>query len=96
MCLYKHAEAVPYAVALLNGIWLYGQPIRLRQKTGGLLFKHVFYLKGVMLCFLKISIWCIWCNRTTCFNVQKTHYFSNTVHYCSPSMPASLKRLVFY
>ncbi len=50
---YKHAEAVPYAVALLNGIWLYGQPIRLRQKTGGLLFKHVFYLKGVMLCFFK-------------------------------------------
>ncbi len=23
----------------------------------------------------------------TCFNVQKTHYFLNTVHYCSPSMP---------
>ncbi len=23
----------------------------------------------------------------TCFNVQKTHYFSNTVHYCSSSMP---------
>ncbi|XP_043077341.1 RNA binding motif protein 11 [Puntigrus tetrazona] len=30
---YKHAEAVPYAVALLNGIWLYGQPIRLQQRT---------------------------------------------------------------
>ncbi len=23
----------------------------------------------------------------TSFNVQKTHYFSNTVHYCSSSMP---------
>ncbi len=23
----------------------------------------------------------------TCFNVQKTHYFSNTVHYCKSSMP---------
>ncbi len=23
----------------------------------------------------------------TCFNVQKTHYFSNTVHYCSSSVP---------
>ncbi len=23
----------------------------------------------------------------TCFNVQKTHNFSNTVHYCSSSMP---------
>ncbi len=23
----------------------------------------------------------------TCFNVQKTHYFSNTVHYCSSTMP---------
>ncbi len=22
----------------------------------------------------------------TCFNVQQTHYFSNTVHYCSSSM----------
>ncbi|KAF4098151.1 RNA binding motif protein 11 [Onychostoma macrolepis] len=32
---YKHAEAVPYAVALLNGIWLYGQPIRLQRKTDG-------------------------------------------------------------
>uniref|UniRef100_A0A8C1VS64 RNA binding motif protein 11 n=2 Tax=Cyprinus carpio TaxID=7962 RepID=A0A8C1VS64_CYPCA len=32
---YKHAEAVPYAVELLNGIWLYGQPIKLQRKTGG-------------------------------------------------------------
>ncbi len=23
----------------------------------------------------------------TCFNVQKTHYFSNTVHYCNSSVP---------
>ncbi|XP_026089818.1 splicing regulator RBM11 isoform X2 [Carassius auratus] len=30
---YKHAEAVPYAVELLNGIWLYGQPIKLQRKT---------------------------------------------------------------
>ncbi len=30
----------------------------------------------------------IWCNRIllTRFNVQKTHYFSNTVHYCRSSM----------
>ncbi|KAM9451246.1 RNA binding motif protein 11 [Clarias gariepinus] len=27
---YKHAEAVPYAMALLDGIWLYGCPITLR------------------------------------------------------------------
>ncbi len=26
-------------------------------------------------------------NMLTCFNVQKTHYFSSTVHYCSTSMP---------
>uniref|UniRef100_A0A672LVL6 Nuclear prelamin A recognition factor-like n=1 Tax=Sinocyclocheilus grahami TaxID=75366 RepID=A0A672LVL6_SINGR len=26
-------------------------------------------------------------NMLTCFNVQKTHYFSNTVHYCRSSMP---------
>ncbi|XP_016347643.1 RNA binding motif protein 11 [Sinocyclocheilus anshuiensis] len=32
---YKHAEAVPYAVELLNGIWLYGQPIKLQRKTDG-------------------------------------------------------------
>uniref|UniRef100_A0A673HUB6 RNA binding motif protein 11 n=1 Tax=Sinocyclocheilus rhinocerous TaxID=307959 RepID=A0A673HUB6_9TELE len=30
---YKHAEAVPYAVELLNGIWLYGQPVKLQRKT---------------------------------------------------------------
>ncbi|XP_063053965.1 RNA binding motif protein 11 [Engraulis encrasicolus] len=27
--LYKHAEAVPYAIALLNGISLYGRPLKL-------------------------------------------------------------------
>ncbi|KAK9955797.1 hypothetical protein ABG768_015648 [Culter alburnus] len=32
---YKHAEAVPYAVELLNGIWLYGQPIKLQCTNGG-------------------------------------------------------------
>ncbi len=39
----------------------------------------------------------------TCFNVQKTHNFLNTVHYCSPAhyfsntlSPASFKCLVFY
>ncbi len=26
-------------------------------------------------------------NMLTCFDVQKTHSFSNTVHYCSSSMP---------
>ncbi|XP_056302799.1 RNA binding motif protein 11 [Danio aesculapii] len=31
---YKHAEAVPYAVELLNGIWLYGQPIKLQCNNG--------------------------------------------------------------
>ncbi len=24
---------------------------------------------------------------STCFNVKKTHHFSNTVHYCSSSVP---------
>ncbi|XP_053505640.1 RNA binding motif protein 11 [Ictalurus furcatus] len=28
---YKHVEAVPYAIALLDGIWLYGCPITLRH-----------------------------------------------------------------
>ncbi|XP_041966539.1 RNA binding motif protein 11 [Alosa sapidissima] len=32
--LYKHAEAVPYAIALLNGISLYGRPLKLNFSTG--------------------------------------------------------------
>ncbi|MFT7800318.1 splicing regulator RBM11, partial [Arapaima gigas] len=32
---YKHREAVPYAIALLDGIWLYGRPIRLKYRCGG-------------------------------------------------------------
>ncbi|KAJ8347860.1 hypothetical protein SKAU_G00264490 [Synaphobranchus kaupii] len=31
---YKHQEAVPYAIALLNGIRLYGRPIRLQYSSG--------------------------------------------------------------
>ncbi len=31
----------------------------------------------------------------TCFNVQKTHYFSNTVHYCWSSMPRLSQTLCF-
>ncbi|KAJ7996719.1 hypothetical protein DPEC_G00239950 [Dallia pectoralis] len=31
---YKYAEAVPYAIALLNGTWLCGRPIRLQYGTG--------------------------------------------------------------
>ncbi len=31
----------------------------------------------------------------TCFNVQKTHYFSNTVHYCRSSMPRLSQTLRF-
>ncbi len=31
----------------------------------------------------------------TCFNVKKTHYFSNTVHYCSSSMPRLSQTLHF-
>ncbi|XP_036381728.1 RNA binding motif protein 11 [Megalops cyprinoides] len=31
---YKHREAVPYAIALLNGTWLYGRPIRLQYRSG--------------------------------------------------------------
>ncbi|KAJ8390626.1 hypothetical protein AAFF_G00102320 [Aldrovandia affinis] len=31
---YKHQESVPYAIALLNGIRLYGRPIRLQYSSG--------------------------------------------------------------
>ncbi|KAM4701581.1 splicing regulator RBM11 [Discoglossus pictus] len=31
---FKHTESVPYAVALLNGIRLYGRPIKLRYRFG--------------------------------------------------------------
>ncbi len=56
---------------------------------GGLLTRDLNALKGSYDAFLKIIILCIWCNRMllTCFNVQKTHNFSNTVHYCRSSMP---------
>ncbi|XP_023693674.1 RNA binding motif protein 11 isoform X2 [Paramormyrops kingsleyae] len=33
---YKHKEAVPYAIALLNGTWLYGRPIKLQYRYGSL------------------------------------------------------------
>ncbi len=32
----------------------------------------------------------------TYFNVQKTHYFSNAVHYCRSSMPRLSQCFVFY
>ncbi len=51
--------------------------------------KHA-HVKEVMWCFfLKIIILCIWCNRI-CWHAlifNKTHYFSNNVHYCRSSMP---------
>ncbi|KAG9266195.1 spliceosome-associated protein 49 isoform X1, partial [Astyanax mexicanus] len=31
---YKHAEAVPYSIELLDGIWLYGRPISLKYPYG--------------------------------------------------------------
>ncbi len=31
----------------------------------------------------------------TCFNVKKTHYFSNTVQYCRSSMPRLSQMLRF-
>lgn len=31
---FKHTESVPYAIALLNGIRLYGRPIKLQYRTG--------------------------------------------------------------
>ncbi len=34
-------------------------------------------------------------NMLTCFNVQKTNYFSNTVHYCRSSMPRLSQMLNF-
>ncbi len=45
-------------------------------------------LKGSYDAILKIIILCIWCNRK-CWHALmfKKHYFSNTVHYCSFSMP---------
>ncbi|KAM4795632.1 splicing regulator RBM11 [Rhinophrynus dorsalis] len=31
---FKHTESVPYAIALLNGIRLYGRPINIRYRFG--------------------------------------------------------------
>ncbi len=54
-------------------------------------------LKGSYDAFLKIIILCIWCNRI-CWHIllfKKTHYFSNTVHYCRSSMPRLSQTLRF-
>ncbi len=50
--------------------------------------KIIRTLKGSYDAILKIIILCIWCNRI-CWHALmfKKHYFSNTVHYCSSSMP---------
>ncbi|XP_055035150.2 RNA binding motif protein 11 [Misgurnus anguillicaudatus] len=44
---YKHAEAVPYAVELLNGIWIYGQPIKLQCTFGGSYQEHDMRYAGM-------------------------------------------------
>uniref|UniRef100_A0A8C5N103 RNA binding motif protein 11 n=1 Tax=Leptobrachium leishanense TaxID=445787 RepID=A0A8C5N103_9ANUR len=31
---FKHTESVPYAISMLNGIRLYGQPIKIRYRSG--------------------------------------------------------------
>lgn len=31
---FKHKESVPYAIALLNGICLYGRPIKVQCRLG--------------------------------------------------------------
>ncbi len=51
-------------------------------------------LRGHMMIFLKIIILCIWCNRICCHALKKT-LFSNTVHYCSSSMPRLSQTLRF-
>uniref|UniRef100_A0A8D0EUT5 Splicing regulator RBM11 n=1 Tax=Strix occidentalis caurina TaxID=311401 RepID=A0A8D0EUT5_STROC len=33
---FKHKESVPYAIALLNGIRLYGRPIKVRYRFGSI------------------------------------------------------------
>ncbi len=53
-------------------------------------------LKGSYDAFLKIIILCIWCNRI-CWHALmfKKTLFSNTVHYCRPSMPRLSQTLRF-
>ncbi|XP_056587767.1 LOW QUALITY PROTEIN: RNA binding motif protein 11 [Triplophysa dalaica] len=57
---YKHAEAVPYAVELLDGIWIYGQPIKLQCKYGG----H----------YQENDIWCIHMNSGVIANSKGAVY----------------------
>ncbi len=55
----------------------------------GTLYKIIFSMfcsiKGVIWCFCKDHYFCVF-GVTVCCHVQKTHSFSNTVHYCRSSM----------
>uniref|UniRef100_A0A8V5G9B0 Splicing regulator RBM11 n=1 Tax=Melopsittacus undulatus TaxID=13146 RepID=A0A8V5G9B0_MELUD len=46
---FKHKESVPYAVALLNGIRLYGRPIRVQFRFGTFSHQITFRNQGVTL-----------------------------------------------
>lgn len=37
---FKHEESVPYGLSLLNGIKLYGRPIRIQFRSGARQKKH--------------------------------------------------------
>ncbi len=54
-------------------------------------------LNGSYNVFLKIIILCIWYNRI-CWHalmLEKTHYFSNAIHYCRSFMPRRSQMLSF-
>ena len=61
---FKHPESVSYAIALLNGIRLYGRPINVQYRFGRSCHRWIFqvcFVDGVVLRGVNIvcSIWCI-------------------------------------
>ncbi len=65
-----------------------GEDLQSTLAFGSFKWSMIGFLKGSYNAFLKIIVLCIWCN-SICWHalLLKKHNFSNTVHYCSSSMP---------
>uniref|UniRef100_A0A4W5RFY7 RNA binding motif protein 11 n=1 Tax=Hucho hucho TaxID=62062 RepID=A0A4W5RFY7_9TELE len=70
---YKHAEAVPYAIALLNGTWLFGRQIRLQYGTGRPVFCIIIKTCSFQLTHLDLR-------RLQGSNVASGHFQNLLIH----------------
>uniref|UniRef100_A0A674IRL0 Splicing regulator RBM11 n=1 Tax=Terrapene triunguis TaxID=2587831 RepID=A0A674IRL0_9SAUR len=57
---FKHTESVPYAIALLNGIRLYGRPIKVQYRFGR--FSNSKTIELATLVFLQCEILALLCH----------------------------------